>query len=195
MDSADPLSQLADIHLPEQVGFWPPAPGWWVLLALVLAALLFAAFRLLLAWRQRRMCGLALGELDKCFQTWRARLAAAQAGAAAAQAGAEQTEIAARLTLINEVNAVLRRVALRHHPQHVVAGLSGERWVAFLRTHSNAAALDDSLSAALAQGRFAPRCDVDADHLRVFAADWIKGMYLARIDATPPSPELAPEHA
>jgi hypothetical protein len=184
MDSADPLSQLADIHLPTEVGFWPPAPGWWLLLALLLAAMLYAAFRGLQLWRRRHMCSIALRELEKCYQPWRTRQAA--------------DENAARLRLINDVNAVLRRVALRHYPHTQVAGLSGEQWVEFLRTHGRSARLDGPLSSALAQGRFAPRCEVDADQLHAFATDWIKGMYLARIEATPTtrsSSELAPEHA
>ncbi|WP_371377014.1 DUF4381 domain-containing protein [Thalassotalea aquiviva] len=34
----DPLAQLKDIHLPEQVGFWPLAPGWWILVLLSISA-------------------------------------------------------------------------------------------------------------------------------------------------------------
>lgn len=31
------LEQLRDIHLPQAVHWWPPAPGWWIVAALVLA--------------------------------------------------------------------------------------------------------------------------------------------------------------
>jgi len=40
----DPLAGLHDIHMPEAIGWWPPAPGWWLLLGLVfisIAALFF----------------------------------------------------------------------------------------------------------------------------------------------------------
>ena len=45
----NPLDQLRDIHLPEPVSWWPPAPGWW-LLALSVCALL----GWLLTWLYRR---------------------------------------------------------------------------------------------------------------------------------------------
>ena len=39
MESEDPLSQLADIHLPDPVSIWPLAPGWWLVIVLILAGL------------------------------------------------------------------------------------------------------------------------------------------------------------
>ena len=50
LGESDPLQQLRDIHLPEPVGWWPPAPGWWILAALVIGLLLF----LLVQWRKRQ---------------------------------------------------------------------------------------------------------------------------------------------
>ncbi|WP_139173042.1 DUF4381 domain-containing protein [Marinobacter sp. AC-23] len=44
----DPLSQLRDIHLPQTGGFWPPAPGWWVLAFVLLVAVA------ILVWAVRR---------------------------------------------------------------------------------------------------------------------------------------------
>ena len=46
----DPLSQLRDIHLPEPVSWWPPAPGWWIL-AIIILAILFFSIRWFIKYR------------------------------------------------------------------------------------------------------------------------------------------------
>ncbi|WP_438951588.1 DUF4381 domain-containing protein [Porticoccus sp.] len=46
MNPQDPLSQLRDIHLPDPVDWWPPAPGWWLLAILVLSAVVYGIWRL-----------------------------------------------------------------------------------------------------------------------------------------------------
>ncbi|HCW89009.1 MAG TPA: DUF4381 domain-containing protein, partial [Marinobacter sp.] len=43
----------------------PPAPGWWVLTALLLAALVFLAIRLLRRWQRQRWKKAALAELER----------------------------------------------------------------------------------------------------------------------------------
>lgn len=48
---ADALAGLRDIHLPPDVPFWPPAPGWFALAGLVVLVLLVLAVREWL-WRQ-----------------------------------------------------------------------------------------------------------------------------------------------
>ena len=181
MDSADPLSQLADIHLPAEIGFWPPAPGWWVLLVLVLAATAYASFRLLQLWQRKRRCAFALAELEKCYANYHKK-------------HADSAETDGKLDLVNDVNAVLRRVALKHFPESQVASLGGQQWVRFIREHSNAKLLDDELATALAQGRFARQCDVDTQKLHNMAQQWIKGFYLAKLVPTQPT-TTATEHA
>ena len=42
--------KLRDIHLPAPPSWWPPAPGWWVLAALVLLALVIGVW----TWRRHR---------------------------------------------------------------------------------------------------------------------------------------------
>ena len=42
----DPLAQLKDIHLPVDVHNYPIAPGWWLLMAAVLALVIFSVIKL-----------------------------------------------------------------------------------------------------------------------------------------------------
>lgn len=172
MDSAELLTQLADIHLPEPVGLWPPAAGWWLLAALVLAGICFGGRKAIAVWRRRRFRAHALLELERI----RDEFAASDAGDADA----------ARLRYVNGLNSVLRRVALAHFPNAAVASLGGGDWLRFLRANGDCASLDRELAAALSHGRFQPAISVDADSLHVFGQEWIRSMYLRRRSGSRP---------
>lgn len=102
----DPLAQLKDIHLPDPVGIWPLAPGWWISAILLLSASV-ATVMFIRKWRQRR----------------RAR----------AQAMAELKSLSASSNdWPVQLNALLKRAALSYFPHHRVASLHGEAWADFL---------------------------------------------------------------
>ena len=69
----DPLAQLRDIHLPEAVGWWPPAPGWWILALVLILATAFA-IRYLVTRRQRqRFRRQAKQLLTQCWVTYQSK--------------------------------------------------------------------------------------------------------------------------
>lgn len=163
MDSEELLAQLADIHLPEPVSFWPPAPGWWVLAVIVLiAAVVFVRW-----WNQRharqQVYLHAVAELDRCMTRY------------AEQDGDSDQR---KLDYVNGVNSVLRRVALVHFPSANVASLGGAEWVEFIRENGDSSGLDEDLAAALSFGRFQTRCDINVDALDALGRSWIKSLYL-----------------
>lgn len=169
--NSDPLSQLADIHLPDPVSWWPLAPGWWVVIAVVGVIAFVLGRRASAQVLQRRIRSHALGELDKALAAYRT--------ASAAEGADPQTT---KLNYVNEINAVLRRVALKHYPQQHPASLSGKHWVTFLRTHGDSTLLTDPLADTLSEGRFARQWDVDENALFQMARRWISSLYLARIE-------------
>lgn len=168
MDFSDALSELADIRMPGEISWWPLAPGWWVLLAILVVLAIYGAWRLQKRLVLQRRLGGAVTELTK------ARAVLNMAG---------DSNMEQRLIYVNSVNAVLRRVAMLHMDHNRVAGLSGQHWISFLREHDKAGLLTPALSEVLSQGRFAPRCDVDADALERMAREWIKNLYMARIES------------
>ncbi len=64
MNPQDPLAQLRDIHLPEAVDWWPPAPGWWLLTLLVLLVSCYLVRLLVRSYRNNRYRREALAHLE-----------------------------------------------------------------------------------------------------------------------------------
>ena len=103
---------LRDLHLPEPVSAWPPAPGWWLLLVLALAALAWVAHRWVRAYARDSARRQALRAID----------------AAVADYGRHGDAI----RLGSELSALLRRTMLAYAPRADVAGLTGEAWLTWL---------------------------------------------------------------
>ena len=100
---------LRDIHLPEPIGWWPLAPGWWSLL--VMLALLIGILVYVIKRRRRiTPIKLALAELA-------------------------ELEADGNMTAVQKVQALsilMKRVALSVRSREEVAGLSGQDWLNLL---------------------------------------------------------------
>ncbi len=106
----DPSSlPLRDIHLPEPVGLWPLAYGWWLLAALVVTLIIVGGL-LWRRWQRRRPLREALGALES------ARLLG------------QQGKLDEALQLVSQT---LRRLAMTVSAPRV-AGLTGDAWLAWL---------------------------------------------------------------
>lgn len=109
MMEQDPLSQLRDIHLPDPAGFWPPAPGWWVLLVLLLVLAAAVAILASRKVRRNRWIALALTELDQLEQ----------------QPSRDNH-------WFTQLNQLLKRSARVRYPERRPESMSGAEWVDFL---------------------------------------------------------------
>lgn len=112
MDKTNELSQLRDIHLPTPVGWWPLAPGWYVLGLTVLLVFILSVYflgRRYLNGRPRRE---ALRLLDSYQKT-------------------SEKQVSSAL-MAGRLSELLKRVALAYFPRETVASLQGEAWISFL---------------------------------------------------------------
>ena len=102
---------LRDIHLPEPVSWWPPAPGWWALVVLVvIACIAWLVYR-----RQKRL-----------------RLMRDESLLSLAEIRSQFNQHADAMRTINDISALLRRIAITLFPRRDVASLTGSEWLKFL---------------------------------------------------------------
>jgi hypothetical protein len=153
MNGADPLAQLRDIHLPAPIGWWPPAPGWWLLGLLVLAVLATAGLLLRRYLRRNRYRRAALREL---------RILAATRAEYRTREAVEQIAI------------LLRRVAIQTSGRAAVAPLAGESWLEFLDRQGGTDQFTTGPGRVLGESLYRPTVEADLDRLLPLVEKWIR---------------------
>jgi hypothetical protein len=153
-DLSTALEQLRDVHLPPDPGFWPPAPGWWVVFGLLLVGVSVAIWQFWRRYHLRRWRQKVLTMLDELMESQRG-------GASPA-------------LITGEVSMLLRRVALGAHGRENVAGLTGESWLAFLDRTGGEGQFGAGPGQVLATGPYARIQELDADGLHDLARRWLQ---------------------
>jgi hypothetical protein len=144
---------LKDIHLPNNVSAWPPAPGW-IILAVLLPVLL------------------ALG----VYLYKRIRRKTALKSAAQMLNALRKEDVQDPLQVLVALSAWLRRVAISTAPRADVASLSGSAWLAYLDTQLADAPFSQGIGRCLAGSQYQRKApeDVDLDALFNLCERWLK---------------------
>lgn len=110
--NSTPLDNLRDIHLPETIGFWPPAYGWWILffIAIGLGILIYYYSKKYIRKTAYRKQGLRkFNEINMNFQQHKDP----------------------KLWL-NDISKLLKSICILAYPKASFAELYGYDWLKFL---------------------------------------------------------------
>ena len=132
----DVLAQLQDIETPQQVGNWPLAWGWWVVIVIATLALIALIVLLVKQYQLRQAKRQALTLL-------------------------QQSEELAPRAKVAAINNVLKRANLAYQNRDLVAELSGSKWALWLNQHNQKI----QISPELLHLSYKPDCNEEDAHL------------------------------
>jgi hypothetical protein len=146
---------LRDIHLPEPVSWWPPAPGWWLLL--ICSAVVIAGIVLFKQIRKRRLLKrTALAELDIIRRQYH--------------------DNHDRVQLVKALSALMRRASISFYQRENSASLTGAAWLQHLDSTAQRKDFENGNGSILATAPYLPadsQVDVDFDDLLSLCEDWL----------------------
>jgi len=105
---------LRDIQIPDAIGLWPPAIGWWIL-AVLIPLLVYLSYKLY-KYLTRKTALKAVKKQLKALKM--------------------NTQLDDKQKLI-ELSSLIRRTAVSIFPRTEVASLTASAWLDFLDKHSN----------------------------------------------------------
>ncbi|WNO07640.1 DUF4381 domain-containing protein [Teredinibacter sp. KSP-S5-2] len=148
------LAQLHDIETPNPVGIWPPAIGWWVLCALLIAACagLYTLYKRNQSQRIQRT--LALKQLN---------------------AIATNNHLSGQ-DVLQETTKLLKQVLLSSYPSHrqYIANLYGRSWYQLLNKLSSGHQLSEQSIEHWHQALYEKDPQVDKKQVIDFCHTWLK---------------------
>ena len=131
------LDRLHDIIVPPPVPWWPPAPGWYWVLGLVVVLLLTALITGLIRWQHNRYRREALAELAR------------------QEVALKNAEM--RSPALLSLAELLKRTALTAFQRENIATLTGPKWFDFLDHTASGSKFRDALGAVLENATYDPR--------------------------------------
>jgi hypothetical protein len=147
--------ELRDIHLPEVSLWWPPAPGWWLALLLLLGLLV------ILLWAIRRigqkpLRRLSLRELERIRQQHDSGLSDS--------------------AVLGSIAVLLRRTLISYHGRADYAASTGEAWIKQLQQVVPRHGFDSAQLKLLACDRYKPDCTADIENLMLSCERWLRAL-------------------
>lgn len=146
------VDNLEPITPPEPVSFWPPQPGWYVVIGLLIVLLVYGIYRFVLHKKRNAYRKRALSELEKLNSRKPDR------------------------ELIADLNTLLKLTALKGYPRTRVAGLTGTSWLEFLEQTGPKSKFSQSPGTLLTQASF-----VKTDQLELEQNDWAELIRMSRV--------------
>lgn len=150
----DPLAGLRGYHLPDALSWWPPAPGWWVMMATLLALVIGLAVWLYRRRRRTAAARLALRELQLMRR--------------------EHAQHGDSLVFVRQLSRLLRRYAMASFPRQEVAALSGGEWLHFLDRHARTTVFTTDDGAALVEASYRGAAVESPERYAALVEDWIR---------------------
>ncbi len=146
---------LKDFHLPEPVGWWPPALGWWLLLLLV-PLLIILGF-----WLYKKI-------------TRRTALRSARNILCQIKRDASQDGWQA----VAQISVLLRRTAISCYPRAQAASLTGQDWLQFLDRPFSEPRFATELGQQLLEAPYRRQRsgELPVDALLQLCEDWLKAL-------------------
>jgi len=150
---------LRDIHLPADISWWPPAPGWWI------SAGLFLSVVLLALWLHRHTQN---RQLHKAAAQELTRI----------QTSYEQQQNEQQL--VQSLSIWLRRVCINYYPAVDVAGLTGCDWLQFLDKNLSKSSAPKAFSEGpgrlLLSAPYQASVPTNSDELLLLCQTWLKAL-------------------
>ena len=149
----DPLSQLRDIHLPDPIGWWPLAPGWYLLTLFFVLGVIALVYFIRHYYLKGRIKRKALRLLTDYQQEY-------------------QSDMNSQVSSAH-LSYLLKQVALAYFPRKTVASLQGPAWILFLNESAKGLNFEE-VQAELLEMPYQPAKDCDLGLLFDMTRSWIR---------------------
>ncbi|MEM9102232.1 MAG: DUF4381 domain-containing protein [Pseudomonadota bacterium] len=140
----DPLAQLKDIHLPEPIHWWPLAPGWWLVLLVIVVLICFVIYR----WRRHKKVSTSIvthlqTDFDRIQRIYR-------------QQGNDDV-------MLKQMLLLMKTVAIHTYGRRKTAALTGTAWSQFLTQEFPQIVLTPATRECIEKGLYAPNIICEGD--------------------------------